>query len=73
MVEVAQGGEEGTLFDLSLLEVLLEHLLIKPSPGLVLARGVLLLALAPTRVVVARANLLLALLGKLTMKWLGSP
>jgi hypothetical protein len=63
VVEVTQGGKEGELLDLRLLEVLLfECLLIKPPPGLVLARGVLLLALAPTRVIVARASLLLALL-----------
>jgi hypothetical protein len=62
LFEVAQGGEEGALIDLRLLEVLiLERLLIEPPPGLMLARGVLLLALALTRVV-ARASLLLALL-----------
>jgi hypothetical protein len=61
---VAEGGEEGTLLDLCLLKVLLlECLLIEPSFGLVLARGVLPLALALTRVVVARASLLLTLLG----------
>jgi hypothetical protein len=46
VVEVAQGGEEGTLLDLRFLEVLLlERLPVEPPPGLVLVRGVLLLAL----------------------------
>jgi hypothetical protein len=63
MVEVTKGGEEATLLDLCLLEVLLlNHLIVESSLGLVLAGGVLPLALAPTRVVVAWANLLLALL-----------
>ena len=58
MVKVTQGGEEGTLLDLHLLEVLLlERLHVESSLGLVLARGVLPLALAPTRVVVARGQL----------------
>jgi hypothetical protein len=62
MVEVAKGGKEGTLLDLCLLEVLLlERLLVESSLGIVLVKGVLLLALAPTRLVVARASLLLAL------------
>jgi hypothetical protein len=64
VVEVAEGGEECMLLDLGLLEVLLlERLLIESSLILVLAGGVLPLALAPTRMVVARASLLLALLG----------
>jgi hypothetical protein len=63
VVEVAQGGEEGMLFDLGLLEVL--------PPGLVLARGVLPLALAPTRVVVAWASLGLVLLGATGIEVLG--
>jgi hypothetical protein len=64
MVEVAEGGEEGTLLDLCLLKVLLlERLLIESSLGLVLAGGVLPPALPPTRVVVAWTSLLLALLG----------
>jgi hypothetical protein len=63
MVEVVEGGKEGTLLDLDLLEVLLlERLLVESSHGLLLARGVLSLALAPTRVVVMWASLLLALL-----------
>ena len=46
MVEVAKGGEEGTLLDLNLLEVLLlERLLVGSALGLVLVRGVLMLAL----------------------------
>jgi hypothetical protein len=50
-------------FDLGLLEVLLlERLLVESSLGIVLARGVLPLALALIRVVVARDSLLLALL-----------
>jgi hypothetical protein len=64
VVEVTQGGEEGALLDLCLLEILLlERLLVKPPTRLVLASGVLSLALAPTRVVVARFSLLLALVG----------
>jgi hypothetical protein len=64
VVEVAEGGEECTLLDLGLLEVLLlERLLVESSLILVLAGGVLSLALAPTRVVVMRTSLLLALLG----------
>jgi hypothetical protein len=62
MVEVAEGGEEGTLLDLCLLKVLLlECLLVESSLGLVLAGGALALAL--TRVMVARARLRFALLG----------
>jgi hypothetical protein len=46
MVKVVEGGEEGMLLDLGLLEVLLlERLLIKSSVGLVLARGILRLPL----------------------------
>jgi hypothetical protein len=58
MVEVAEGGEKGTLLDLCLLKVLLlERLLVESSLGLglVLAGGVL--ALMATRVMVARAKL----------------
>jgi hypothetical protein len=52
VVEVAEGGEEDTLLDLGLLELLLlEHLLVESSIVLVLAEGVLSLSLAPTRVV----------------------
>jgi hypothetical protein len=69
MVEVVEGGEEGTLLDLGLLEVLLlESLLVESSLRLVLAEGVLPLALAPTRVVVTRASLLLALFGAISDK-----
>jgi hypothetical protein len=46
VVKVVEGGEEGMLLDLGLLEVLrLERLLIKSSLGLVLARGVFRLPL----------------------------
>jgi hypothetical protein len=63
VVEVAKGGEEGTLLDLCLLEaLLLERLLVESSLGLILVRGVLPLALAPTRVVVTWDSLLLDLL-----------
>jgi hypothetical protein len=56
VVKVAEGGEEGTLLDLCLLKVLLlERLLVESSLGLVLAGGVL--ALASTRVMVARVRL----------------
>jgi hypothetical protein len=48
VVDVTEGGEEGTFLDIRLLEVL--------------AEGVLPISLVPTRVVVARANLLLALI-----------
>jgi hypothetical protein len=62
MVEVAERGEEGTLLDLRLLQVLLlECLLVESSLGLVLVGGVLPLSLTPTRVV-TRASLVLALL-----------
>jgi hypothetical protein len=64
MVKVTEGGEEGMLLDLGLLEVLLlERLLVESSLGLVLTRGVLSLALASTRVVATQASFLLALLG----------
>jgi hypothetical protein len=64
MVEVVQGGEEGALHDLCLLEVLiLEHQLFDPPLEIVLARGVLVFAVAPTRVVVAWASLLPDVLG----------
>jgi hypothetical protein len=63
MDEVAERGEEGMLLHLGLLEVLLlERLLVEPSIGLVLTEGVLVLALAPARVVVVLANIRLALL-----------
>jgi hypothetical protein len=56
VVEVAEADEEGTLLDLCLLKVLLlERLLVESSLGLVLSRGVL--ALAPTKVMVAWARL----------------
>jgi hypothetical protein len=59
MVKIAQGGEKGALLDLRLLEVLLlECLLVRPTPRLVLARDVLLLVVAPTRVVVVQTSIL---------------
>jgi hypothetical protein len=62
MVEVVDGGKEGTLLNLRLLVVLLlERLLVEASVRLVLTGGVL--ALMPTRVMVARVSLLLVLLG----------
>lgn len=61
MVKVAEGGEEGMILDLGLLEVLLlERLLVKPPLRLVLAVGVLMLALASTGVMVTLAGLWLA-------------
>jgi hypothetical protein len=64
VVEVAEGGEEGTFIDLRPLKVLLlERLLVESSLRLVLVGGVLPLSLAPTKVVVVRARLLLAILG----------
>jgi hypothetical protein len=64
MVKVTEGGEEDTLLHLCLLEVLLlKHLLVKPPVGHVLARGLLVLALAPTRLVGTWASLRLTLLG----------
>jgi hypothetical protein len=58
-----RGGKESTLVDLYLLKVLLlERILVESSLRLVLAGGVLSLALAPTRVVVMRASLRLTLL-----------
>jgi hypothetical protein len=75
VVEVAEGGEEGMLLEIFLLEILLlERLLVESSLRLVLAGGVLPLALAPTRVVVASRGLAscLPFLGQLAMKWSGS-
>jgi hypothetical protein len=64
MIEVTQGGKEGTFLDLHLLEVLLlERLLVKPPLGHVLVKDVIPIALVPTKVMVTRANLLLSLLG----------
>jgi hypothetical protein len=61
VIEVAQGGEESTLLDLFLLELLLlERLLVRPPLGLMLAKGMLPLALVPTRVL-TRASLSLSL------------
>jgi hypothetical protein len=57
MVEVIEGGKEGTHLDLALLEILL----VKPPLGLVLAGGVVVLVLALTRVVVVLADLRLSL------------
>jgi hypothetical protein len=58
MVKVAEGGEEGMILDLGLLEVLLlERLLVKPPLRLMLAVGVLMLALALTGVMVTMAGL----------------
>jgi hypothetical protein len=65
VVKVAKGGEEGTLLQLGLLEVLLlECLLVEPPLGLVLVGGVLALSLASTRVVVALSSLRLTILGE---------
>jgi hypothetical protein len=62
MVEVAEGVKQGVLLDLGLVEILLlEHLLVEPSLGLVLVGGVITLALAPTKVVVVIAGLRLEL------------
>jgi hypothetical protein len=64
VVEVAEGGKEGTLLNLGYLKVLLlECLLVESSHGLMLTEGVLPLALRPTRHVVMWASLLLSLLG----------
>jgi hypothetical protein len=64
MIEVAKESEEGTLLDLCLLVVLLlECLLVVAPHEFVLAREVLVLALAPTRVVVTLASHRLAILG----------
>jgi hypothetical protein len=58
MVKVVEGGKEGMLFHLVLLEVLLLELFrVKPPLGRVLAGDVLLLVLAPTRVMVTLACL----------------
>jgi hypothetical protein len=63
VVEVAKGVKEGTLLDLGLVEVLLlERLLVKHPLRLALVKGVLLLGLTPTYVVVALVGLRLALL-----------
>jgi hypothetical protein len=57
VIEVVEGGEEGMLLDLGLLEVvILECLLVESSLGLVLAGGVLPLALVQTRVMVTRTT-----------------
>jgi hypothetical protein len=62
VVEVTEGGEEGTFLDIRLMEVFfLECLLVESSLGLGLAEEVLPISLVPTRVVVTRANLLLTL------------
>jgi hypothetical protein len=59
VVEVTEGGEEGALLGLGLLEVLLlERLLVESSLRLVL-RGVLALVLALARVVLVRGVLVL--------------
>jgi hypothetical protein len=61
MVEVAERGKEGMLLDFGLMEILLlETILVKPPLELVLTGGVLMLALAPTGVVVVLAGLHLA-------------
>jgi hypothetical protein len=74
VVEVAEGGEEGTFIDLRPLKVLLlERLLVESSLRLVLVGGVLPLSLAPTKVVVVRARLLLALLGAAGDQVVGVP
>jgi hypothetical protein len=52
IVEIVEGGEEGTLLELGLVEVfLLECVLIEPLLRFVLSvRGVLMRAITPTRV-----------------------
>ena len=63
MFKADEGGDESMLLDLGLLEVLLfQSLFVESSLGLVLARGVLSVTLASTRVVVTQASLLLSLL-----------
>ena len=60
IVEVAEGGKEGMLLGLGLLEVHhLERLLIESSLRLVLVRGVLALVLALARVKLVRGVLVL--------------
>jgi Cu/Ag efflux pump CusA len=62
------------LLDLGLLELLiLERILIESSLGLALVGGVLLLSLVSTNVVVARASLMLALLGATDDEVVGVP
>jgi hypothetical protein len=71
-VEVTEGGEEGALLGLRLLEVLLQCLFVEPPPRVMFARGMITLSLTPTRLV-TRASLLLALLGETGDKVAGSP
>ena len=60
IVEVAEGGKEGALLGLGLLEVhLLERLLVKASLRLVLAGGVLALVLALAGVILVGGVLVL--------------
>ena len=67
-VKVAEQSKEGALLGLGLLEVLaLDLLLIEPSLGLMLSRGVLAL------VGIMLVGGVLVLLGQLAMKWSGSP
>jgi hypothetical protein len=75
VVEVTEGGKEGALLDLDLVEVLLlERLLVKLPLRLVLAGGILALALAPTEWWSHLSTYSLPfILGSLAMKWSGSP
>jgi hypothetical protein len=60
VVEVAEGGEEGTLLGLDLLEVLLlEGLLVESSLWLMLTEGVLALVLALVGVILVEGVLVL--------------
>jgi hypothetical protein len=71
VVEVTEGVKEDMFLPLGIMEgLMLEYLLVKPSFGLVLAKGVLMLALMRTRVVL---SCLPFILGQLTMKWSRSP
>lgn len=58
IAKVTKGGEEGMLFMLGLLKILLlDHLLVEPPLGLVLARDVLALSHALVKVIVMFVSL----------------